>query len=541
MMRPLLLFLLSLLGACQGPTVVLVSLLGTPQEAGLDRARATLTLDGARLRRQEEFPGPPPRFALRFPPKTTGTLDLLIEGVDRDGCIPAQGQGRTVLGGEDLLEVEVPMSPRAPRRCADRVRVLPGQGSVELTSIALDPQGNVLVAGTLLGDLTLPGWERRSAGPQDGLLAKLSPEGAPIWVRTYGGEGSENIRAMAPHPSGDILITGFYDGAEGICGGGPSRGQDAFLARLGPDGSCRWGVGMGSEGSDAGLAVAADATGAVVATGRYMGSLELDAMTTLPPGPDPGQSDVFLVRHKGDGARQSYTRVELTGADAPNALALDGSGNAYVAGEARNEQQGNDAFVACYTAALNPCGKQWRARSMGPFLHNAATRVLLAPGGDLLVSGIFEGRIDFGGQVLENLERAMGDAFLLRLDGRDLHLLWLRGMGGVGDDGAWGLAQDRQEDIVVCGYAANVSLPGSGRTLMSRGELDIFAARFDKDGAPRWLRGLGGAERDLCWGVALDRQGRAWLAGNFFGDADFGDGEARNAELESDGVVLRLP
>jgi hypothetical protein len=552
MRAPLLLLLLSLLGACRGPAVVLVSLVGLQKEAGvaIDRARVALTLDGVRLLRQEEFPGPPARFALRFPAGTTGALDLLVEGIDRDGCAAAQGQGRVVLEGTDLLEAEVQMSPRAPRRCADRVRVFPAQGTVELTSIAVGAGGDVFVAGVLSGKLTLPGFERESQG-QDGLVARLSPEGAPIWVRTYDGAGDEKIRAMALDPAGEILITGYYTGTKGVCRGGKAaRGKDAFLARLDPArGDCLWEAQAGSAADDEGLAVAVDPAGNAVFSGTFKGVLNLDEHMLSS---DSGQS-VFFDVHDRKGARITYGQVDLPGADAPYGAATDKEGNFYLTGSARRgEGGGTDTFVVCYRPLGNPCWqREWRTSSPRPMPGNGGTRILVVPNGDIVVAGHYVGDVDFGGEVLHNPKTDFVSPFVLRLSGRDRSRLWVRSMSGSGEDGIWGLAQDLQGDLVVCGYAGlQLSIEGAGRTLDIEEGLDIFALHLGKQGEPGWLRGLGGRgggqERARCWGAAVDPQGRTWLAGDFsFPRADFGLGPIQKiphtGNSDTDGVVLRLP
>src|SRR5687768_9924246 len=58
---------------------------------------------------------------------------------------------------------------------------------------------------------------------------------------------------------------------------------------------------------------------------------------------------------------------------------------------------------------------------------------------------------------------------------------WARGIGGAQDDYAWGVAVDAAQNLYVTGYFTDVG--GFGSTnFASYGGLDIFVAKYDRDG-----------------------------------------------------------
>jgi Divergent InlB B-repeat domain len=103
-------------------------------------------------------------------------------------------------------------------------------------SLALDANGDVLVAGDFIGSLTVAGQTRTSAGNRDILVAKISgSDGRLLWLRTFGGPDADVVEQL-----GVGLDGALYLGGVGVLAGEQPTG---FLARLSPaDGSRIWQV-----------------------------------------------------------------------------------------------------------------------------------------------------------------------------------------------------------------------------------------------------------------------------------------------------------
>jgi len=101
---------------------------------------------------------------------------------------------------------------------------------------------------------------------------------------------------------------------------------------------------------------------------------------------------------------------------------------------------------------------------------------------------------------------------------------WQRTMQAGGPD--WTLptdvATDKWGNTVVVGYFIGTTAFNT-TTLTSRGQSDIFIAKYSAAGALRWIRTAGGSERDEPYSVVLDNQGTAYVTGGFGGPtATFG-------------------
>ena len=94
------------------------------------------------------------------------------------------------------------------------------------------------------------------------------------------------------------------------------------------------------------------------------------------------------------------------------------------------------------------------------------------------------------------------------------------------DELAVGLALDSARNLYVAGWFDGVNDFG-GVTLnnQSGGGQDIFVGKYNSAGVLQWARRAGGntADRDAARGVGVDNVGNVYVAGGFFGTADFGN------------------
>lgn len=96
-------------------------------------------------------------------------------------------------------------------------------GGDESSSIALDPLGNIYVAGTTTStDFPTTGTPFQSAlsGSQDAFLAKFSSGGSLVYSTYLGGSTSESANSIAVDPAGEAIIAGSTTSADFPTSGG---------------------------------------------------------------------------------------------------------------------------------------------------------------------------------------------------------------------------------------------------------------------------------------------------------------------------------
>ena len=137
----------------------------------------------------------------------------------------------------------------------------PGTSGAAGSEVAVDANGDVLVAGTV----GAPPYVDRAG--RDILVLKYAPDGALKWARRYDGPaGRDDYNgAMALDGSGNVYVIGTSRGA--------GTGKDYVVLKYrGDDGRLLWVERYGGPGTDEARAVVADGRGNVFVTGSSRGS-----------------------------------------------------------------------------------------------------------------------------------------------------------------------------------------------------------------------------------------------------------------------------
>jgi hypothetical protein len=111
------------------------------------------------------------------------------------------------------------------------------QGSQVVRRVAVDSQGDVVIAGMHEGTFDLGGHSVSHVDDKDVFVAKLSgATGAVLWVQSFGGTDAKQLRALAIDSNDNIYIGGYFLGEMTF---DPSTSlmaanDDMFLAKLAP-------------------------------------------------------------------------------------------------------------------------------------------------------------------------------------------------------------------------------------------------------------------------------------------------------------------
>lgn len=133
-----------------------------------------------------------------------------------------------------------------------------------------------------------------------------------------------------------------------------------------------------------------------------------------------------------------------------------------------------DYFVAKFSPDLEPV---W-IRTAGSDQFDFGTVVRVAENGDIVVTGVFQGTMDFHGQELSHLGRS--DSFIARYDSSG-NLLWVQTINGDESVVIDGLAMDAAGDIFVTGRLSHVATIG-GQEIGARFQTRGFLSKLSRDG-----------------------------------------------------------
>jgi hypothetical protein len=330
-------------------------------------------------------------------------------------------------------------------------------GSGEDTALALGvgADGSAYVAGTS-GSLdfpTTPG--AYDPTPDGGFITKLDPTGASLVYSTSLGPArkGESITALALGPDGTVYVTGNTESGDFpttpgafdrvINNDGNESYEDTFVTALNSEGSdLLFSTFLGGEFNDYGDSIALGPDGSVYVTGD---TASPDFPTT-PGAYDPTPHGIFVTRVAPHGGSLVYSTY-LGGSEFDTGgwgLGVDARGIAYLTGGTSSadfpttpgayDTTFNDTFSDdAFVTALNPEGSDLvYSTYLGGLGFEGATGLALEPDGTVTVSGGTQSKNFPTRHAFQVARHGPGDAFVSRLDPTGSELIYSSYLGGRG-------------------------------------------------------------------------------------------------------------
>lgn len=394
--------------------------------------------------------------------------------------------------------------------------------------IATDPSGNVYVCGDTLTPFlltkktaqfqTLWGGTQGTRQYGDAFVAKFVPNSSNVLSLAYltylGGSGQDSARGIAADADGNAYVTGFTDSPNF-----PTR--NAVFKKI----SGRNNNAQGIYRSDA-------------------------FVTKL----GPAGTNLVYSTYLGGGER-----------DAGNAIAVDGSGSACVAGftesfnfpvatnrvagAGRVVQRSFGGVTDAFVARLGPAGTNLIFSTyLGGSLQDSAQGIAVDAAGDVYATGytvsgnfpVFPKKNSYlnGSKTTSTAY----DAFFTKIFADGSTNLFSTYLGGRGTDVGLRLAVDAAASAYLTGYTYSTNFPVTGKvantrtwTAPSGTQPDVFVTKFSPTNGVSATNGayytnysvqFGGSNADQAFGIAVNAAGEACISGsttrtNFFGTNTF--------------------
>jgi hypothetical protein len=293
-----------------------------------------------------------------------------------------------------------------------------GEGYDYGHGVAVTPLGDVYVAGSFSGDVTLGKARSPSAKGKSIFVAKYDTDGNLKWSRLAGNDLGQSGHNIAVGPDGDCYVSGYVSGIVELGGrefGSSTKVKDIFVARLNADGKLVWATTAGGESDGLSTGVAVDGQGNCYLTGMFNDKAVFGS-TTLK---SAGAYDVFVARINTDGQPAWAYSGGGEKIDYGLGVATDSSGNCYVTGEFTDDVRfmgqhltglgGRDLYVARYS----PRGELDWLEVMGGAHSDLSYAISVDRGGNCFLSGAFSPGTQYQSHKLTS--RGINDIFLIKL------------------------------------------------------------------------------------------------------------------------------
>lgn len=301
--------------------------------------------------------------------------------------------------------------------------------------LAIDATGNIYASGTfrgtaVFGSLSLISASSNANFYDDIFLVKYNLSGTEQWVRKAGGNSHDAGRKVAINGN-DVYLTGMYVspadfGGNIITGNNQS---DGFVAKYDLNGTfqsvfrTQATAGYNNVINDIGF----DNAGNQYITGNYAYSASFGNGITLTPNLNDF-GNFFVAKFDNVGIAQWAKQSTGNGEEEGRSIAVDASGNVYVAGNytispsfegyllVPSPNNNKDIFYAKYSSGGE---LQWLKKSGGEY-DESVNAVAVDGFGNIYATGFFKGISFFDEQYLQsfnysNVNPSSEDIFLLRI------------------------------------------------------------------------------------------------------------------------------
>lgn len=240
------------------------------------------------------------------------------------------------------------------------VRNAGSKGEDAAFGIATDVSGNSYVSGYFSGTALFGTSKINSVGYTDIFVAKYDAAGNMVWVRSGGGSYQDEAYAVSTDVAGNCYVTGYFTG-NAIFGGTPlsSAGYfdtDLMLLKYNPSGLLLWAKKAGGTANDIAYGMDITPSGQIAVTGVFQGTKVFgeNVLTRI------GGSNGFIARFETNGKLSWVRSTSGPEFNEYRKVSMDNAGNSYIAGSISGEVMfgnskftsagGKDACIAKYNA-----------------------------------------------------------------------------------------------------------------------------------------------------------------------------------------------
>lgn len=276
------------------------------------------------------------------------------------------------------------------------------------------------------------------------------------WAEKTGGINDDRTYGVTTDCSGDVIVTGYFSSPNITIGSNTllNEGEsDIFLAKYDSNGNTIWAKSFGGISHDKSYGVATDTIGNIFIAGRFYSDTIIFATDTLT---NIGGYDMFIAKLDSDGNVLWARREGGSVHDYINNITTDVLGNVYITG----------------------------------YFYNVSELII---GSDTLVY------------------KGGGDIFLAKFD-TDGNPLWANSAGGVSEDKAYSISTDEYCNVFITGKFGLTAMFNDS-SITTKGNTDIFLAKYDSLGVLSWVRNLGSTESDESNSVVVDNSNNIYITG----------------------------
>ena len=371
----------------------------------------------------------------------------------------------------------------------------------------------------------------------DSYVAAINDQGDWEWaLMPDASQGLTLVRAMGTSMTGDAYIGGLIFGTVTF-GNTPNSPTltaqngygDGFVAKVDAMGQWVWATQFSTPSNNVSnnsivTGLYESITGSVIVSGTHKGETDFGGITKT-----SADSEFFLVDlDMGSGALNWVSTAGGIGNDNSGGVVTDSIGNIWQVGRTSGTFSANGKSHQAISTADTVIVK-WSAQGVVQNIIglvgaagdiNQPEDVIITSTDDIIVSGVFTGSLNAGGQNTLS-DKGNGDAYvakILKTGSTD----WVVSAGSSSAlERAYSVAESSTGSIVVGGMISTLTDFGI-HTIDTTGSLDLYMAQLDSSGSWEWVENLGSVNLDLFADLAINMSDIPAAFGSFQGTINKG-------------------
>ena len=406
-------------------------------------------------------------------------------------------------------------------------------------ALVLDAAGNVYSTGNYKGTADFdpgPGvFNLTSNGNNDVFITKTDAAGNFVWAKSIGSTSYDAGTGISVNAAGDVCVVGHYiatvdfDPGSGVVNYNSSTdGCNMFILKLNTAGDFLWAKVMGGTSATYVNAVTEDAAGNIYTTGSFGTYGDFDPGSGVYPLSVSGAA-MFISKLDALGNFVWAKQIGGTTYDYGRAIKIDPTGDLVIAGSFGGTADfdpgvgvsnltsagGFDTFVC----KMDTAGVFIWAKGVGGPNTESGISMDVDGLGNIYTTGSFSGTVDFdpGAGVALCSTVVLGDIYLFKLNSSG-NFVWVKTMGGPGDDGGFAVTVDALNNVYTTGFfndSADFDPGIDSLRLTSAGGWDIFITKFSSAGNFIWAKSAGSANHESGYGLAVDPSGYVYFTAEY--------------------------
>ena len=227
--------------------------------------------------------------------------------------------------------------------------------------------------------------------------------------------------------------------------------------------------------------------------------------------------DGFIAKYTDGGVLKWVKKINGTSVNRLNGIVVKDDNQIYIAGEYKGTIYiNNDSIVSqnqleMMIMKMDSSGNTIWVNSGTGIGYESANDISLSDNGNLIVTGYFENDFTIDSTSLQSI--GLRDVFVANFSSAG-SLNWVQSFGGPAIEQGRSIRSDSANNIYVTGSFRDALFILSD-TILSKGNYDVFLAKYDDSGQFQWIRTFGGFSVDEGACVNIDGNQDIYVAGWF--------------------------